>query len=167
MQLGSGLSIHYAFEVERAEPPALGDRYRDPRGHLWYVRGLRPERSVKLRDPLPEHPIWEVQLEGEHVAYTLGIGEELEALQESRSVGSLYRKEDDTFGFGTVVRGGDGFSWVFWANETKWRLQVGPMVSSYNAFSATLFTLGGEYQRDPGTLPWALVTKGLEMFNQT
>jgi len=127
---------------------------------------VRPDRSIKLRDPLPTHPIWEVQLDGEHVAYTLGIGEELEALHEGRSSGALYRDSDNTrtLGFGTIAREGDGFSWILRADDTTWRLQVGPMVPTFNAFSESLFERAGSYRRDLGALPWGIVTNALNEF---
>jgi hypothetical protein len=163
MQLGSGLGIHYSFEVERAEPPALGDRYRDPRSHLWYVRAVRPERSIKLRDPQPEHPIWEVQLEGEHVAFHLDVGDELEALYESRSCGALYREGAEILGFGTIAREGDGFSWIFRTRGADYEFFVGPLVPTFAAFNSSVFEVKGMLTKS-ADLPWPLVTRSLPTF---
>jgi len=164
MRLGSGISIQYVFEVERAEPPALGDTYKDPRGNIWYVRGVRPERGIKLRGPEVVDPIWEVQLDGEHTAYTLGWGEELEALRETRSCGALFREGEAILGFGTIARNGDGFSWIFRTRGLEYEFHVGPLVPTFAAFGSSVFEVKGKLWEKSLDLPWPLVTGALQTF---
>ena len=98
------------------------------------------------------------------MAYTLGIGEELVALRETRSCGALYREGGTILGFGTIARNGDGYSWIFRTQGLAYEFQVGPLVPTFTAFGSSVFEVKGELWRTAIDLPWALVTGALQTF---
>jgi len=76
MIIGHPQRILHTYEVIQEEPPQRGQRYVDPRGVHWTVRGVTREVAV-LRDPPAEAPVWDVELESNHPFYRLNVGEEL------------------------------------------------------------------------------------------
>jgi hypothetical protein len=184
-----GLPVHaeLTYEVSMKSPPYAGDRYRDPRGHVWVVQHIGPA-SPALREPPPEHPVWRVALVAGHPSYRIEPGESLHPIylrvcghawagnldfEQGVGFGTVHQRVVDAglvYGSsvhqriaGGVVYGGPLWSWHYRVQNNLYVLRVGPHVTGPNHFREPVFE---RTWTDPPASDLELIENGLHEFQE-